>query len=233
MGNCVTAFEQWKERRADVKRAEISETIEDVQNTLASSKLGIQQNIDHFERKIAKMNDDLARLRNTKKSRVSPTEIKKLMIAVLKSRKLYEKQKQKYENKMLLTEKQMMKVGELQTNTGMLKQQDALVEGLKKLGKLGINVSKIEKKLESTTDVQDAMSDINLAFDDQENADEPVLSTEDQAEIDAELEAEFEVKPYKARVLSPPPRQRMEAEAEEDPAEVEMMRQVEELEVIV
>jgi hypothetical protein len=237
MGNCVTAFEQWKERRADVKRAEISETIEDVQNTLASSKLGIQQNIDHFERKIAKMNDDLARLRNTKKSRVSPTEIKKLMIAVLKSRKLYEKQKQKYENKMLLTEKQMMKVGELQTNTGMLKQQDALVEGLKKLGKLGINVSKIEKKLESTTDVQDAMSDINLAFDDQENADEPVLSTEDQAEIDAELEAEFDtdVAPKKARTaLLSPSRQRMEAEEEaEDPAEVEMMRQVEELEVVV
>lgn len=239
MGNCVTAFEQWKERRADVKRAEICETIEEVQNTLASSKLGIQQNIDHFERKIIKMNEDLARLRNTKKSRVSPTEIKKLMIAVLRSRKLYEKQKQKYENKMLLTEKQMMKVGELQTNTGMLKQQDALVEGLKKLGKLGINVSKIEKKLESTTDVQDAMNDINLAFDDQETADDPVLSTEDQAEIEAELEAEFdtEVKPKKARVaLASPSRQRMDyapAEVEEDPAEVEMMRQVEELEIAV
>lgn len=234
MGNCVAAFEQWQERRADVKRAEIAETVNGVLSTLAGSKLGIQQNIDHLDRKIAKTNDDLARVKKMQKTKVPSAEIKKVMVKVLQTRKLFEKQKAKYESKMLQTESQMMKVGELQTNTGMLKQQDALVDGLKKLNKLGINVSKIEKKLESTSDVQDAMNDINLAFDDQDSSEEPVLSAADEAEIAAELETELETEAPIARTVFSPTRQRMDyAEVEEDPAEAEMLRQVDELEVVV
>lgn len=234
MGNCVAAFEQWQERRADVKRAEIAETVNGVLSTLAGSKLGIQQNIDHLDRKIAKTNDDLARVKKMQKTKVPSAEIKKVMVKVLQTRKLFEKQKAKYESKMLQTESQMMKVGELQTNTGMLKQQDALVDGLKKLNKLGINVSKIEKKLESTSDVQDAMNDINLAFDDQDNSEEPVLSAADEAEIAAELETELETEAPIARTVFSPTRQRMDyVEVEEDPAEAEMLRQVDELEVVV
>lgn len=188
MGNCAVAFEQWKEMRAEKKRAKIDAVLGGMMESIAEQGNRFQAKEKEYEAKIRGLQVQIDRVKVIAKGKLTP-ETKALASKLLSRRKLYQKERDRYANAQLQNEAAQQRLESMRTNAGLIKQHDKLVGGMKKLSGLGLHVQGVETKLDSAEDVMENIEEFNHAFALKDT--DLTLTQEDQEAVDAELEAEF------------------------------------------
>lgn len=188
MGNCGAAFDVWKERRAEVKRVKIDSVLQRMNDGIAEQTKRFNDKEKEYEGKIRGIQLQIDKVKMAAKGKLTP-EVRGLVMKLMRRRKLYEKEAERYAQRQLDAEAAKTRLEGMRTNAGLLKQHDQLVSGMKELAGLGLDVKGIEGKLDSAEDVMEEINEFNFAF--AREPTETALSAEEQTELDAELEREF------------------------------------------
>lgn len=199
--------------REEKKRKAIDEVLGKMVGSATEQCKKFEQKEQEYEAKIRNMDTQINTIKKLVKNRQPSKEQKSLMLQLLRRRKLFDKQRERYANMQLQTDATKARLEDMRTNTDLLKQNDQLVTGMKELAKMGINVKGVESKLDSADDVMDEISEFNVAF-----AREPLetaLSEEEQQSLEAELEAEFASDLHSVSISAPRFKTRLPVETEE------------------
>lgn len=194
MGNCAAAYERWKKLRAEKKRAAIDVVLERMNESMNEQITRFKEKEDEYEGKIRGVQLQIDKVKSVIMSGKPTPEQRKLLLKLMGRRKMFQKQRDKYAEMQLQSEGAKIKLEGMRTNAGLLKQHDQLVTDMENLGKLGLDVKGIERKLDSADDVMEDISEFNLAFT-QRDTGEPALTDEELAHVEAELEEELVAKP--------------------------------------
>lgn len=225
MGQCAVAWEQFKERRADVKRKKVDDVIDEMIASLKEEKDRFVLKEKEFEGLSKGTDEKIAEvLKAARTGKIKQEQARSFLISLKKRRKRQEEQRQKYVNMQDQVEASELRLNEMRTNTGLMKHHDKLVKGYSKLRKAGLDVGVAESKLDNVDETLESIAQFNDAFKAQEEA-VVELSEKELAEIEAEVDADLQggleerlattMPALKVKVLTPESKRSDEVELED------------------
>lgn len=181
MGQCIAAFERYKDRRLDRIIGHMS--------TAAETKTEMyRKQAEEQAGKVRKTESQIDAVKSRIKGRQPTPYERKLMLDLLKQKKSQIKRKDMFTSMSMGAENEQFNVQNFATGKEVVKQNKILVKGFKELRSEGYNVNVVDSSLDKVEDANDEMTEINQAL---QSRLEINPSEDEMQDLDREIDAMF------------------------------------------